>query len=85
MLENIDKNSNFTQHILVQEYGITSYLGVPLITLDGICLGTLAVMDIIPHSFTAQDLHFLKMTARCCLMEYIYTKQKQSQLLIPSK
>jgi signal transduction histidine kinase len=83
MIENIDKNSNFTQHILVQEYGITSYLGVPLITLEGICLGTLAVMDIIPRSFTSQDLHFLKITARCCLMEYIYTKEKQSQLLNP--
>jgi len=54
---------------LVKDYGIRSYLGIPLITATGHCLGTLAVMDLAPHSFTVKDQDFLALTARWCLRE----------------
>ena len=77
-------DSTFAQHILTQEYSICSYLGVPLVTPEGICIGTLAVMDVIKHSFTPQDIQFLMVTARWCLIEYIYTYQKNNNLLLSS-
>ena len=60
----------FARSILVQEYGIRAYLGTPLLTGEGECIGVLAVMDLIPHQFTDRDLEFLTMTARWCMGEY---------------
>ena len=60
----------FAQSLLVQEYGIRAYLGTPLLTAEGECIGTLAVMDLEPHEFTDKDLEFLMMTARWCMGEY---------------
>lgn len=80
VIEKIEDDTPFTQHLLTEEYGICSYLGVPLITLDGICVGTLSVMDIKPHTFNPQDVQFLMMTARWCLMEYIYTQNINQEL-----
>lgn len=42
----------FAQGELYQRYGIRAYLGVPLLTDEGICLGTLAVFDLSPHHFS---------------------------------
>lgn len=63
-------NPVFAQSLLVGYYGIRAYLGVPLLTADGLCLGTLAVMDLVPRSFSPRDSDFLAMTARWCLSEY---------------
>lgn len=60
----------FAESLLVQHYGIRSYLGTPLLTSDGICLGTLAVMDLVPRSFTSKDIEFLALMARWSLSEY---------------
>lgn len=60
----------FYNSLLVQQYGIQSYLGVPLITSDGHCLGTLAVMDLMPHAFTQQEIAFLELTARWAMSEF---------------
>ena len=60
----------FARSLLVGYYGIRSYLGVPLLTGDGDCLGTLAVMDVIPRSFTAGEIKFLEMTARWSFSEF---------------
>ncbi|TVQ48529.1 MAG: GAF domain-containing sensor histidine kinase [Gloeocapsa sp. DLM2.Bin57] len=59
----------YANHPLVQDYGIRSYLGIPLITTTGYCLGTLAVMDLAPHSFNLKDQEFLALTARWCIRE----------------
>jgi signal transduction histidine kinase len=56
--------------LLAQQYGIRAYLGVPLITASGDCLGVLAVMDLEPREFSLKDLEFLVLTARLCLSEY---------------
>jgi signal transduction histidine kinase len=63
-------NSLFASSLLVGHYGIRAYLGVPLLTADGECLGTLAVMDWAPRTFTEKDLDFLAVTARWSLSEF---------------
>jgi signal transduction histidine kinase len=60
----------FANSALVQHYGIRSYLGTPLITSEGQCIGTLEVMDLEPRQFTSRDVDFLMLTARWCLGEY---------------
>ena len=69
-IENTTTNSVFASSLLVQYYGIRSYLGTPLLTAEGDCIGTLGVMDLIPRQFTKRDLEFLSMTARWCLREF---------------
>jgi signal transduction histidine kinase len=56
--------------LLVKTYGIQAYLGVPLINARGFCLGSLAVMDLTPRTFTPQEVTFLEMIARWCMSEY---------------
>jgi len=60
----------FAQGELYQHYGIRAYLGVPLLTAAGLCLGTLAVFDRFPHSFSNRDVEFVNMTARWCMGEF---------------
>ncbi|MDJ0658962.1 MAG: GAF domain-containing sensor histidine kinase [Crocosphaera sp.] len=60
----------FAKSSLVQHYGIRAFLGTPLITAEGQCLGTLAVMDLAPREFTPRDVEFLTITARWCLREF---------------
>lgn len=60
----------FANGLLTQQYGVRAYLGVPLITSDGTCIGTLAVMDTVPHTFTSQNLEFLQLMARWSMSEY---------------
>jgi signal transduction histidine kinase len=55
---------------LVQRYGVRAYLGAPLITSDGTCVGTLAVMSLEPRSFTSKDIDFLQLMARWSISEF---------------
>jgi signal transduction histidine kinase len=55
---------------LVQRYGVRAYLGAPLITSDGTCVGTLAVMSLEPRSFTSKDIDFLQLMARWSMSEF---------------
>ncbi|MDJ0599247.1 MAG: GAF domain-containing sensor histidine kinase [Crocosphaera sp.] len=64
------QDPTFAKSSLVQHYGIRAFLGTPLITAEGQCLGTLAVIDLIPRQFTPRDLEFLTITARWCLREF---------------
>ncbi|NJM57186.1 MAG: GAF domain-containing sensor histidine kinase [Synechococcales cyanobacterium RU_4_20] len=60
----------FVQNMLVQQYGIRSYLGTPLIASSGHCLGTLAVMDLEPREFSEQQVQFLELVARWSVSEF---------------
>ncbi|MEL7051845.1 MAG: GAF domain-containing sensor histidine kinase [Cyanobacteria bacterium J06634_6] len=70
ILPNATAHPAFSRSLLVQQYGIQSYLGVPLITTDGCCIGTLAVMDLLPHQFTQQEIAFLELSARWSMSEF---------------
>lgn len=70
VLTDTAENVVVSQSILVSTYGIRAYCGVPLVTSQGICLGTLAALDVQPRAFTEQDLAFLAMAARWGMSEY---------------
>ncbi|WP_017304935.1 GAF domain-containing sensor histidine kinase [Spirulina subsalsa] len=70
VIEDTAQDSLFARSILFQHYGIHSYLGVPLITQDGECIGTLTIMDLQPRSFAEREIEFLHLTARWCMSEY---------------
>lgn len=70
VIQDTATNPVFASSLLVGYYGIRAYLGAPLLTADGHCLGTLAVMDLEPRCFTSKDAEFLAITARWCLSEY---------------
>jgi len=69
-LEDATAHPAFSRSLLVQQYGIQSYLGAPLITAEGCCIGTLSVMDLMPHQFSEQEVAFLELTARWCMSEF---------------
>ncbi|MEO0646398.1 MAG: GAF domain-containing sensor histidine kinase [Cyanobacteria bacterium J06650_10] len=69
----------FSRSLLVQQYGIQSYLGVPLMTSTGCCIGTLTVMDLMPHTFSAQEIALLELSARWSMSEF-EKQQVQQQL-----
>lgn len=72
----------FAGNILVHQYGVRAYLGVPLIASNGYCVGTLAVMDQNPRTFTQRDVEFLQLTARWGMSEF--ERQRASQALAVS-
>ncbi|MGB5961284.1 MAG: GAF domain-containing sensor histidine kinase [Coleofasciculaceae cyanobacterium] len=81
-------NSLFASSLIVGHYGIRAYLGAPLLTADGECLGTLVVMDLVPRNFTSKDLEFLAITARWSLSEFerdrlLKSEQTTSVLRLP--
>jgi signal transduction histidine kinase len=69
-IDNTMTNSVFASSVLAQHYGIKSYLGVPLISSEGLCLGTLEVMDLQSREFSQKDVDFLALTARWSLREF---------------
>ena len=60
----------YANSILVQRYGIRSYLGAPLIDAAGCCLGAIAVMDLQKRIFTTQQMKFLELMARWSMSEF---------------
>ncbi len=69
-IENTLAHPAFANSSLTYQYGIRSYLGVPLMTSDGFCVGTLAVMDLTTRCFTERDIEFLELTARWSMSEF---------------
>jgi signal transduction histidine kinase len=69
-LEDATAHPAFSRSLLVQQYGVQSYLGVPLLTAEGCCIGTLAVMDLLPHAFSQQEIACLELSARWCMSEF---------------
>jgi K+-sensing histidine kinase KdpD len=78
-IANAIEHPAFSSSSLVHQYGIQAYLGVPLITSDGQCIGTLAVMDTAPHQFNPQDAAFLQLMARWSISEF-----ERQRLAIPN-
>jgi signal transduction histidine kinase len=70
IIDNTLSNAVFADSILAQHYGIKTYLGVPLISSSGVCIGTLEVMDWIERKFNDRDIDHLALLARWCLGEF---------------
>jgi signal transduction histidine kinase len=71
----------FAASIMAQQYGIRAYLGAPLITAAGDCVGVLAVMATAPYEFSQADVEFLVLNARLAISEYErqHLERQQSQ------
>ncbi|GAP98861.1 GAF domain-containing sensor histidine kinase [Leptolyngbya sp. NIES-2104] len=69
----------FANSLLCQQYGIRAYLGAPLLTVSGDCIGSLCVMDSRPRNFTERDAEFLMLTARLSMSEYERLQLLKSQ------
>jgi signal transduction histidine kinase len=70
VIENTLSDPFFSQSIFAQNYGIISYLGVPLFISNGLCIGCLEIIDTKPRQFSTADINFLTITARWCIAEY---------------
>jgi CheY-like chemotaxis protein len=57
-------DKRFASSFLAQEIGIRFYAGIPLTTVDNYRIGTLAVMDRVPHLMTAEQIDSLQILAR---------------------
>jgi CheY-like chemotaxis protein len=57
-------DERFMNSLLVQEMGVRFYAGIPLTTVDNYRIGTLAVMDRVPHLMTAEQIDSLQILAR---------------------
>ena len=55
---------------LVYTCGIGAYGAVPLTTSGGQCIGTMAVMDLQPRTFTPQEISYMTMASRWGMSEY---------------
>jgi len=69
-IENTLKDSFFFQNVLVQHHQIKAYLGVPLITAEGECIGCLEIFDLESRPFSDEQIEYFSLTARWCIAEY---------------
>ncbi|WP_416666957.1 GAF domain-containing sensor histidine kinase [Egbenema bharatensis] len=70
MIPDAMADAAFAHSLLVQRYGIRSYLGVPLTASNGQCLGTLSVMGLTPRDFTDKEAEMLQLIARWSISEF---------------
>lgn len=70
MIADLSADPVFIDALLVRQYEIRSYLGVPLFDSRGRCLGSLAVMGLTPREFTEQEIQFLELMARWSISEF---------------
>jgi signal transduction histidine kinase len=68
-IADVARSEVFSQSILFQHYGIAAYLGVPLLTSAGDCLGTLAVVDFEPRNLTDKQIEFLTLLSDWMMSE----------------
>jgi signal transduction histidine kinase len=80
VIEDTHDHPAFAQSLLAQEYGIRSYIGVPLVTSQGQYVGVLSVWDKEPRTLGLREIEFLMMTARFGMSEY---ERLQTLRLIP--
>lgn len=70
VLPHISDRDSYAQSTLVREYGIQSYLGIPLLTAEGHCLGVLAAMHVEPREYSPEAIAFMELLARWSVSEY---------------
>jgi signal transduction histidine kinase len=69
VLENLAIKSEFIEHPWVQQSEIQAYLGMPLLTSAGQCIGVLEILDFQPRTFTSPEIALMEMVARWCMGE----------------
>lgn len=84
VIEDTFSESVFSHSVLTQDYGIRSYVGAPLITAAGQCIGSLSILDLTARRFTNRELEFMCMTARWCMGEFERDCLIKKQAIAPS-
>ncbi|MEB3358098.1 MAG: GAF domain-containing sensor histidine kinase [Synechococcales bacterium] len=86
VVEDATTHPDLQTSVLAQRYGIRAYLGVPLLTSDGHCVGTLAIMELNPRIFTSTEIGFLELIARWSMSEFErnYLLKHQGQPRLPA-
>ncbi|MGF1496689.1 MAG: histidine kinase dimerization/phospho-acceptor domain-containing protein, partial [Elainellaceae cyanobacterium] len=86
VIEDAATHPDFQTSVLVQRYGIRTYLGVPLLTSDGCCVGTIAIMELNLRIFTSTEIGFLELIARWSMSEFErnYLLKRQGQVDPPA-
>jgi len=80
MVADIDQSAGFSDHPLVRdEPHVRMYAGVPLRTLTGFAVGSLAVMDTRPHALSPEALDALD-TLAAQIMAHIELQQQSKQI-----
>ena len=69
----------FSSSFLVKQIGIQFYAGIALVTNEALPLGTLAVMDRVPHLMTAEQSDSLRILARRMMRELDLRRTKETQ------
>jgi CheY-like chemotaxis protein len=72
-------DERFINSILVKQIGIRFYAGIPLIADGAHPLGTLAVMDRVPHLMTAEQSDSLRILARRTMRELELRRTGEAQ------
>jgi CheY-like chemotaxis protein len=72
-------DERFMSSFLVKQIGIQFYAGIPLITDDSHPLGTLAVMDRVPHLMTAEQVDSLQILTRRIMRELELRQTREAQ------
>jgi CheY-like chemotaxis protein len=72
-------DERFMSGFLVKQIGIQFYAGIALITDDAQPLGTLAVMDRVPHLMTAEQSDSLRILARQIMRELELRRPRETQ------
>lgn len=80
VINNTLSDAVFANSVLAQHYGIKTYLGVPLISSSGICIGTLEVMDWEERQFDNRDVDHIALLARWCLGEFEHSQMSNMQI-----
>jgi hypothetical protein len=70
LIVDAEMDSALSNSVLVQRYGIRSFLGVPLVSSNGQYLGTLAVVGLTPRNFTHKEAEVLQLIARWSISEF---------------
>ncbi len=83
-LEDTLDHPAFAGSMLTQQYGIRAYLGVPLLSSDGLSVGVLSVLFQEPKAFTTEMVEYLLLTARLAMSDYERRRAVRNQMLVAS-
>lgn len=72
-------DERFMSGLLVKQIGIQFYAAISLMTDDSLALGTLAVMDRVPHLMTAEQSDSLHILARRVMRELKLRRTREGQ------
>lgn len=69
VLEDARQDPRFSSNPIVTEYGLVSYVGIPLITAEGHALGTFCVVDTAPRRWSDDDIALMSDLASAVMTE----------------